>query len=129
MVRKEKDGSHYFFNFSLQSVFMTLDKRLVERLSHDNDALHRSDEVVHQVAQSYSAPLQHVFPDLELKTPVWARTNNLTVKFYFAIQPYQFSLHNPRDMDVLKPITIIDGHTIEPSSTSVDQNLATIRAL
>ena len=123
MVRQEKNGDKYFFDFLLQPVFQTTNSkvlRAVDELAKQDIGLHTKNDFVHEVGTQYGDALKREIPNIEFKNPLWARTKNLTVKFYFAIQPYTPDLCPPEDLDVLKPITIIDGHEIHPAADRVD---------
>ncbi len=115
------DGGKYVSEANVQSVFTTLNAALIKQVKkhyENDDYVCLSNPFLDEVMSRYTNAIEERFPELVFEGKRYADVGHLSVEFQFGIQPYDFSIHSPRDMDVLKPITIIDGHVIEPSSTS-----------
>jgi hypothetical protein len=101
----------------VQAVFTSMDRELIRQVqqSYDgDDYVCFSNPVLDNIMAQYVPVIEQKLPQLDFEGKRYADIGSISVEFKFGIQPYSFNLHPPRDMDVLKPITIIDGHIISP---------------
>lgn len=116
------DGEKSVTEADVQAVFTTTDKSLVRAVksSYNGDNyVCTSNPLLDKIMSKYVPEIKQKFPELDFEDKRYADGGTLSVEFKFGIQPYNFDFHSPRDMDVLKPITIIDGYVIHPSSQTV----------
>jgi|GEM_PF-3301857 len=83
------------------------------------------NELLQELAQSYKNDIffqPHKVMDLicTLYVVNQDKLNGFGIRFKMIIQPYRQDLCPPEDLDILKPITIIDGHVIHPTQNRID---------
>ena len=74
---------------------------------------HQSEDLDAIMAR-YVPAIEESFPDLRFGGEKYADSKNLGVEFRFIVQPYDPQICHPRDLGVLKPITVIGEHAIHP---------------
>lgn len=117
----DRDGVPGGSESLVQTVFTSTNRKLIQQVqaSYDGDVCF-SNPVLDSIMAQYIPEIERQLPQLDFEDNRYADIGGISVEFKFGIQPYNFDLHPPRDMDVLKPITIINGHVICPSVDSVN---------
>lgn len=101
-----------------ESIFSSTNKDLIRRVQkfyENDDYICLSNPVLDKIIGKYIPEIEQQLPEANFASERVFDNGDISIEFKFGIQPYDFDLHPPYDMDVLKPITIIDGYTIEPS--------------
>ncbi len=119
-IYTDRDGAPNGSESSVQAVFTSMDRELIRKVqtSYDgDDYVCLSNPVLDNVMAQYVPVIEQQLPQLNFEDKRYADIGDISVEFKFGIQPYNFDIHPPRDMDVLKPITIIEGHVIMPPTS------------
>lgn len=74
---------------------------------------HHSDDLDAVMAR-YVPAIEATFPALRFGEEKYADSKNLDVEFRFIVQPYAPDICHPRDIGVLKPITIMGRDALHP---------------
>ncbi len=107
----------------VEPVFTSTNRNLIKQVQgyyKSDDYICLSNPVLDEVMAKYIPEIERQLPQLDFEGNRYADVGSLYVEFQFGIQPYDFDLHPPHDMDVLKPITVIEGHVIRPSVDSIE---------
>jgi hypothetical protein len=113
----DRDGAPNGSESFVQAVFTSMDRELISKVqtSYDgDDYVCLSNPVLDSIMAQYIPVIEQQLPQLDFEDKRYADIGDISVEFTFGIQPYNFDIHPPHDMEVLKPITIIDGHIISP---------------
>jgi|GEM_PF-5825354 len=119
----DSDGDKKVRDAKVQAVFTSVDRTLINQIQSAYAGVNHvcfSNDVLDRVMSEYTKVFEKEIPEMDFEDKRYCDLDNLSVEFQFGIQPYNFNLHPPRDMDILKPITVIDGHVIEPAMTRID---------
>lgn len=73
-----------------------------------------NSNALNKIAAQYIPAIEREFPDLKFGDGVSGSNGPLGVEFAFIVGPYDPQTCHPRDLGILKPITVIDQHTIHP---------------
>jgi hypothetical protein len=109
-----KKGGHETF---AQPIFTSTNRNLISKVRQFYDGSNYiclSNPILDCIMSKYIPGIELQLPQLDFAGKRYSDIGDIYVEFKFGIQPYDFNLHPPYDMDVLKPITIIDGHVIPP---------------
>ncbi len=77
------------------------------------------------VAEKYIEILENHFQGLNFAKGIYGKGEDFSVWFQLVVQPYSVALCPPEDLNILKPITIIDGYVIHPTQNRID--LSTVK--
>lgn len=66
------------------------------------------------MAKRYFASLSEIYPNLEFVGKYTAIGEGIKIEFKSITKPYDFDVCHPRDLEQLKPISIIEGYEIHP---------------
>ena len=116
-----REGDKEVCEVNVQTLFTTMDQDLIRAVKsqYDDDGhVCFSNDALDQIMHQYIPEIERRFPELSFEDKRYADIGKISVEFSFAIQPYDYDIHPPRDMDVLKPLKIND-QLIEPAAQRI----------
>jgi hypothetical protein len=107
------DGSYGTYDPVMEAVYTVTDTKIINEMVKLEDS-EEENALFDKVSVLYASQIEKEFGCKFNMGSKYADWGHGGLKFQFIIHPYTPQLCHPRDIGVLKPITIVDGHTIHP---------------
>jgi len=119
----ENNGDTEAYEPVAEAIYTTTNRAVINQMLQKQN-LTDNNPFFDKIINFYKPAIEKKFPGIKCKGTYTDLNADSAITFQFVIQPYKPELCKPDDIGILKPITIIDDHTIYPERDTNSQNFS-----